>query len=64
MAARSNVTRARDVLGDILSAFAPRPQAELGRRIARLDAQLLRLPPADPRAPGHPWRREAGWGWA
>ncbi|MFD5059843.1 MULTISPECIES: hypothetical protein [unclassified Streptomyces] len=50
MAARSNVTRARDVLGDILSALAPRPPAELGRRITRLDPQLLRRPPADPRA--------------
>lgn len=60
LAARSNVTRARDVLGGILSALAPRPQAEPGRRIARLDAQLLRRP-RPIRAPGHPWRREAGW---
>ncbi|MFE7794355.1 hypothetical protein [Streptomyces sp. NPDC057460] len=52
------MTRARDVLGRILSALAPRPQAEPGRRIARLDAQLLRRPPADPRAPGHLWRRD------
>ncbi|MET8415679.1 hypothetical protein ACWD7C_00850 [Streptomyces sp. NPDC005134] len=59
-----DATHARDVLGDIASALAPRPQAELGRRIARLDAQLLRCPPADPRAPGHPWRRKAGWGCA
>ncbi|WP_411085322.1 hypothetical protein [Streptomyces sp. 061-3] len=55
------MTHARDVLGDILSALAPRGRAELGRRIARFDAPLLRRPPADPRAPGHLWQREAWW---
>ncbi|MFB6708207.1 hypothetical protein ACFCW6_26245 [Streptomyces sp. NPDC056333] len=56
-----DVTHARDVLGDILAALGPRPQAELGRRIARIDAQLLRRTLPDPGAPGHPWRREAWW---
>ncbi|MER5686526.1 hypothetical protein [Streptomyces sp. NPDC002205] len=43
------MTHTRDVLGDILSALAPRRRAELGRRVARLDAPLLRRPPAHPR---------------
>ncbi|MFD7751216.1 hypothetical protein [Streptomyces sp. NPDC059757] len=61
MAARWTMTHARDVLGDVLAALAPRPQAELGRRIARIDAQLLRRTLPDPFAPRHPWRREAWW---
>ncbi|MFJ7942648.1 hypothetical protein ACIQ6K_03095 [Streptomyces sp. NPDC096354] len=56
-----DVTHARDVLGDILAALPTRPQAELGRRIARIDAQLLRRTLPDPRAAGDPWRREAWW---
>lgn len=56
-----DVTHARDVLGDILAALPPRPQTELGRLLARIDAELLRRTLPDPRASGCPWRREAWW---
>ncbi|MCX4532889.1 hypothetical protein OHA79_29710 [Streptomyces sp. NBC_00841] len=51
----------QDALGDVLALLPPRPQAELGRPVARIDRELLRRTLPDPRAPGHPWRREAWW---
>ncbi|MGW3655828.1 hypothetical protein ACWD6R_08985 [Streptomyces sp. NPDC005151] len=56
-----DVTLARDVLGDVLALLPPRPQAEPGRLVARIDRELLRRTLPDPRAPGHPWRRETWW---
>ncbi|MFB7221048.1 hypothetical protein [Streptomyces sp. NPDC056227] len=51
----------QDALGDVLALLPPRPQAELGRPVARIDRELLRRTLPDPRAPGHPWWREAWW---
>ncbi|MFE7326423.1 hypothetical protein ACFU8W_15810 [Streptomyces sp. NPDC057565] len=56
-----DVTLARDVLDDVLALLPPRPQAEPGRLVALIDRELFRRPLPDPRAPGHPWRREAWW---
>ncbi|GAA3476722.1 hypothetical protein [Streptomyces yanii] len=56
-----DVTLARDVLDDVLALLPPRAQAEPGRLVALIDRELFRRTLPDPRAPGHPWLREAWW---
>ncbi|MFE1317998.1 hypothetical protein [Kitasatospora phosalacinea] len=56
-----DVRHARDVLDEVLRALPPRARAELGRRVAVLDAAYLRCTLPDPFADRRQWRADRWW---